>query len=265
MRLSVASAASLRHQRPVAADGALDQPFVRQPVEAALLAVARRGGEHQRQDRAALAVSRKRCSSAAISASGVPMPTKPEQRDGVAVADQRDRLVGGDDLVAESWRLLAPGWRDARGCDGAGRARASSRKSRTIAICRRPSAPAHDRSRRTRPPATRPARRGGAAPLHLVAPWPPRAGRSLAAQDQHRAGDRFPHGPEHDVEQDRHRELHRDAPDRSGSEGRPSVGTALCCARCRHCASRQRAERRMDSRRCASSSSSEAKRQSWRR
>ena len=39
--------AELRHERPVAADDALDEARDRQPVEAALLAVARRGGEHQ--------------------------------------------------------------------------------------------------------------------------------------------------------------------------------------------------------------------------
>ena len=41
--------AELRHQRPVAADDALHQPVMREPVEAALLAVAGRRREHQRQ------------------------------------------------------------------------------------------------------------------------------------------------------------------------------------------------------------------------
>ena len=39
--------AELRHQAPVTAHDALDQPFVRQAIEAALLAVARRGREDE--------------------------------------------------------------------------------------------------------------------------------------------------------------------------------------------------------------------------
>ena len=42
-------AAELRHQRPMSADGTLDQPLMRETIEAAVLAVAGGGGEHQRQ------------------------------------------------------------------------------------------------------------------------------------------------------------------------------------------------------------------------
>ena len=48
--------------------------------------------------RAGSASSTKRLSKATISSSGVPIPTKPEQLTSSPVADQRDGLIGGDDL-----------------------------------------------------------------------------------------------------------------------------------------------------------------------
>ena len=71
----------LRHQAPVAADDALDQPVVAEVVEAALLAVALAGGVDERQvarravPAARLALSRKRSSSATAMSSAKPMPT----------------------------------------------------------------------------------------------------------------------------------------------------------------------------------------------
>ena len=60
MRVVERQLADLRDQRPMAADHALEQASCAEPVEAALLAVARRGGKHQGQVRRAAAVSRKR-------------------------------------------------------------------------------------------------------------------------------------------------------------------------------------------------------------
>ena len=80
----------------------LIRPVVRQPVEPALLAVAGRGGEHQGRGRAGW--PRRPGSAAPARGSvrpGVPMPTKPEVADRVAVADERDGLVGRDDLIGE--------------------------------------------------------------------------------------------------------------------------------------------------------------------
>ena len=79
----------------------LTRPCVREPVEAALLAVAGRGREDERQVRAGCRVSRKRRSSARISSSGVPMPTKPETATVSPSRIDRDGFVGGDDLVLE--------------------------------------------------------------------------------------------------------------------------------------------------------------------
>ena len=89
----------LRHQRPMAADRALDEPFVGQPVDAARFAVARRRREDQGQVARLLRVhealfqrhdQRLRRADA----------DEARAADAVAVADQRDRLVGTDDLVA---------------------------------------------------------------------------------------------------------------------------------------------------------------------
>ena len=77
MRVAHRESRELRHQRPVAADRALDQALVREPVQAAVLAVARRRGEHQRQLLRARRLAEPPLERA-ISSSGVPLPTKPE-------------------------------------------------------------------------------------------------------------------------------------------------------------------------------------------
>ena len=82
----------------MAADGALDQSLVREPVQAALLAVARCGGEHQREV-ARRAVSREAPLQRRDQLLGRAAADEAGASDGVAVAYQRDRLIGGNDLV----------------------------------------------------------------------------------------------------------------------------------------------------------------------
>ena len=76
--LSIASCRELRHQRPVAADRALDQARAARADSARAPCRRRARRRTPASDRAATCVSTKRRSSAAISSSGVPMPTKPE-------------------------------------------------------------------------------------------------------------------------------------------------------------------------------------------
>ena len=70
--------AELRHERPVAADDALTSPSWARRLRPALLAVAGRGGEHQRQVPRAPPSRGNAPPRPMISSSGVPMPTKPE-------------------------------------------------------------------------------------------------------------------------------------------------------------------------------------------
>ena len=99
----------LRHQAPVAADDALDQALVAEVVEAALLAVALAGGVDQRQ--VARRPRRRRRQEALLQRHGDVLGEADADEaaggDGVAVADQRHRLGGADDLALAAGRSLA--------------------------------------------------------------------------------------------------------------------------------------------------------------
>ena len=93
--------AQFRHERPMSADDAFDETFAREAIEAALLAVARRRREHQRQvlRRAGrLEAAQQRQDQLVRRAD----PDKARECDRVAVAHHRKRFIGGDDLVLES-------------------------------------------------------------------------------------------------------------------------------------------------------------------
>jgi len=96
----------LGNQRPVAADSALDQPVSGEAVEAALLAVPGCGREDERQVARRFGVD-----EALLERSdqhfGRADPHEARAAHCVAVADQRDRLVGGDDLVFAHTALTA--------------------------------------------------------------------------------------------------------------------------------------------------------------
>ena len=87
----------LRHQRPVAADAALDQAVMGEAVEAAVAAIAWGGGEDQRQvagvaggEEALLQGDEEFVRGADADEAG--------DRDGVAIADDRHGLIWADDL-----------------------------------------------------------------------------------------------------------------------------------------------------------------------
>ncbi len=90
--------AQLRHQRPVAADHALHQALVREAVQAALLAVARRGREHQREI-ARLAGLEEAPLELADQLVGRAGADEARAGDRVAVANDGDRFGRRDDLV----------------------------------------------------------------------------------------------------------------------------------------------------------------------
>ena len=90
--------AELRHERPMPADDASHEPLVGEPVEAALLAVAGRRGKHQRQSggRRRLAETLRQGDDQLVRGAD---PDEARDRDRVAVADERDRLLRRHDLV----------------------------------------------------------------------------------------------------------------------------------------------------------------------
>ena len=104
----------LWHERPVSADRSSHQALVREAVEAAVLAVARRGGEHEREvlRAAGLAEARLERADKRLRRAGT---DETRDRDGVAIAYERERLFGGDDLVLHD-RPRPP-----RGCSAAAR------------------------------------------------------------------------------------------------------------------------------------------------
>jgi hypothetical protein len=101
----------LRHQAPVAADGALDQPGMRQVVEAARAAVALAGGVEQgevlRPAGRAGEIQRLERDRDLL---GEADADEAAGRDRVAAADQADRLGSADDLavVHDLGRAEAP-------------------------------------------------------------------------------------------------------------------------------------------------------------
>ena len=99
--------AELRHQRPMPADDASHEPLVGEPVEAALLAVAGRGGKHQRQSggRRRLAETLRQGDDQLVRGADA---DEARDRDRVAVADERDRLCAVTILLA-AMRLHAYG------------------------------------------------------------------------------------------------------------------------------------------------------------
>ena len=103
----------LRHQRPVAADRALDQPRVGQAIEARVPCRRRARPRTPASGRAGAGRRGSARSSAAISSSGVPMPTKPEHATVSPSRIDRDGLGGADDLVL-FMQPLAPDVADAR-------------------------------------------------------------------------------------------------------------------------------------------------------
>ena len=88
----------LRAKPPVAADDPTDQPFVTQMIEAALLAIALTSSVHQGQIAGAAALEKL---SLDLNGNGLGEadPDEPACRDGGAIADQPDCLIGCDDLV----------------------------------------------------------------------------------------------------------------------------------------------------------------------
>ena len=90
----------LGHQPPVPADGALDQPGVREVVEAARFSVALAGGVEQGEVLGPAGIARKvQGLERDRDLFGEADADEAAGRDRVAAADQADRLGGADDLA----------------------------------------------------------------------------------------------------------------------------------------------------------------------
>ena len=90
----------LGHQRPVAADGALDQTLLGQSVQPALFAVTRRRGEEQREI-ARRARIEKPSFERVDELVGRAAAHEAGARNGVAVANQGDSVAYGNDFVLQ--------------------------------------------------------------------------------------------------------------------------------------------------------------------
>ena len=232
MRPSTAIAQSLGTSAPVAADRALDQalPCARRfrprslpsPGAAANSSVRSRGD----------AVSTKRFSSAAISSSGVPLPTKPEKAM-VSPSRMMAMASAAETILFFIGRGLPPPC--VCGCAGVVVGQEEVLDQLDLLVGhqrgRMPAVGNLDGFARDLACAARPRR------LHLAHRLREQQVGILAAQDQHRALDMLPDAPERDVQEQRTRELARRSSGRSAAAVASLSSTALCSARWRHCAS----------------------------